>query len=200
MKKIFYVYILKTNEDDIIYVGKGSGSRMYKHIQIAKGKSQNRDKNPKLYNKISSILNKGGYVKPNVVFESLNEDDCFNKEISLINEIGLNDLCNLTIGGEGTSGYKLSEKTKKKMSLAKRGTKRIFSEEHKQNLSNALSGDNHHRYWKNKSLSKETKEKMSLAKKGRKFSDEHRKKISKALKGRKLSKEHKDNIKRSKNV
>ena len=200
MEKLFYVYFLKTNEDEVIYVGKGSGDRMYKHTKIAKGKSKNRKKNPKLYNKISSVIRKGGYIKPEVIFESTIESKCLEKEVFLIKEIGLSNLCNLTEGGEGTSGYRLSEETKKKMSEANKGVKRgEVTAETRKKLSKALKGDNNPKYWKDKKLSKETKKKMSEAKKGRKFSDEHKKKISEALKGRKLSQEHKDNMSKSKN-
>lgn len=44
MNTKFYVYCLITSDNEIIYIGKGSGNRMYKHIQIAKGKSKNKEK------------------------------------------------------------------------------------------------------------------------------------------------------------
>ncbi len=198
MKK-YYVYSLVDDNGNVLYIGKGSGKRMFKHITIAKGNSKNRQCNPKLYNKIMSILNKGGYVIPNIIFESINEIECLNQEIEIIKNIGKENLCNLTDGGEGTSGYHLSEITKERISQSKKGTKREFSEEHKKNLSNALAGDNNAKYWKGKELSEETKLKMSIAKKGKTFSEEHKKKISEALKNRTFSKQHKDNIKISKN-
>ncbi|RLI99135.1 MAG: hypothetical protein DRP08_07560, partial [Candidatus Aenigmatarchaeota archaeon] len=58
----FYVYKLITSDDELIYVGKGSGNRMNKHSQIAMGNSINRTKNPKLYNKIRKIINDGGFI------------------------------------------------------------------------------------------------------------------------------------------
>ena len=198
MEKIFYVYVLKTVDGNIFYVGKGSGDRMYQHIKIAKGNSLSRKKNPKLYNKISSILNSGGYVNSEVIFSSKLENECFSKEVEIIESIGLNNLCNLTTGGEGTSGYKLSEETKKKMSEAKKGKKRVFSDEHRKKLSEAKK-KNPINAWKGKKLSEETKKKMSEAKRGKEFSDEHKKNTSEALKGRELTQEHKDNIRTSKN-
>lgn len=121
--KIFYVYQLVTSDDELIYVGKGSGTRMNKYMQIAMGNSVNRTKNPKLYNKIRKIINSGGFITPKVLFESTSEIDCLNEEVRMIDDIGLENLCNLTNGGEGTSGYNLSEETKMKMSIAKKGRK-----------------------------------------------------------------------------
>ena len=67
MKKKFYVYFLKSDDNKIIYVGKGSGDRMYKHIHIANGKSVNRSKNLKLYNKISSIRKRRMLIYRNLI-------------------------------------------------------------------------------------------------------------------------------------
>jgi len=96
-----------------------------------------------------------------------------NEEIKLIGDIGLENLCNLTIGGEGTSGYNLSEETKMKMSKAKKKEwedGRVMSDEHKEKLleNPQLFKEGHRGHWKDKSLSEETKMKMSKAKKGKK--------------------------------
>jgi len=171
--KIFYVYQLVTSDDELIYIGKGSGNRMNKHSIIAMGNSINRTKNPKLYNKIKKVVDNGGFIKPEIIFKSKLELDCLNEEIKQINKIGLENLCNLTIGGEGTSGYNLSEETKMKMSKAKKKEwkdGRVMSDKHKEKLleNPQLFKEGHRGYWKDKSLSEETKMKMSKAKKGRK--------------------------------
>ena len=58
--KNYYVYhLISTENDKIFYVGKGSGNRMYEHEKIAKNNRKNKLTNPKLYNKISSLFNKG---------------------------------------------------------------------------------------------------------------------------------------------
>jgi|TARA_B110000259_G_scaffold144359_1_gene162571 hypothetical protein len=194
MEKKYYVYQLKTSDGDIIYIGKGTGDRINKHVKIANHKSKNRDKNPKLYNKINSTINKGGYIIPEILFESELEGLCLDEEIRIITEIGLKNLCNLTEGGEGTSGYKLSEETKAKMSASKKGVKRgPMSEETKAKISASKKGSKG--YWEGKVLSDETKQKMSDIKKGKEFSEEHKQNISEALTGRKLSEEHKANLK-----
>jgi hypothetical protein len=204
--KIYYVYVLKTSINEVFYVGKGSGDRMYKHIKIAQGKSRNRDKNPKLYNKISHILKNGGYVITEPIAQFRNEKDCFNHEIQTIKKYGIENLCNLTTGGEGTSGYLLSEETKQKMSNAKKkywserkNNPRIVSDETRKKISESKRGEKNPSYWKGKKLSDEVKQKMSNAKKNTIFSDEHKRKISESLKGRKLSEKHKDNLRKPKN-
>ena len=53
---MYYVYQLSSLIYGPFYIGKGKNGRMYSHIQIAKGNSLNRNKNPHLYNKILKIL------------------------------------------------------------------------------------------------------------------------------------------------
>ncbi len=183
----FYVYQLKTSFGDIIYIGKGSGNRMYKHIQISKGNSLNRNRNPKLYNKISSVIKNGGYIIPEILFESKNETECLSKEIELISKIGKSSLCNLTDGGEGTCGHFLSDNTKKKIALSKMGTKRIFTEEHKLHISQATKGRTSP--WKGKTLSDEMKRKMSESSKGKNsgpISEKRRQSIIDGIRRKKL--------------
>ena len=183
----FYTYQLETADGEIFYIGKGSGNRMYKHIQIARGDSQNRKRNLKLYNKISSEIANGGFIISNVVFRSDDEKECHEKEIKLISEIGKSKLCNLTDGGEGTSGYTLSEEHKRKISSARKGIKRIFTEEHKRNISKAAKG--RVSYWKGKKLPEETKRKMSISAKGKHsgpISDTHRQAIIDGIRRKKF--------------
>lgn len=166
MKKKYYVYQLKTSEGEIIYIGKGSGKRMFQHIYIANGNGINRKGNPKLYNKISKILNDGGYITPEILFESYIEKECHDKEILYISEIGLSNLCNLTVGGEGTGGYKLSAETRLKISLARKNAG-PRSVETRQKISNGLKGRKNREYKTGFTHSDETKLKMSVAKKGK---------------------------------
>lgn len=64
---------------------------------------------------------------------------------------------NLTTGGEGAPGRKLTEEHKKKISVSNKGRK--FTEQHKGNLSKSHLG---------KKFSEETKEKMSKSRQGSK--------------------------------
>jgi hypothetical protein len=71
-------------------------------------------------------------------------------------DLGTGILQNRTDGGDGCSGLKLSEETKRKMSIAKTGTH--ISEEHKQKISKARSCQ---------VISEETRQKLSEANKRR---------------------------------
>jgi len=187
---MFYVYQLSSLKYGSFYIGKGKGQRMYKHIQIAKSNSNSRKKNPHLYNRILKILESKDKIIYKKLFISESENLCLEKEKEFIKEIGTlydvngvkrGPLLNLTLGGEGTCGYKLSEETKKKMSNAKKGIKRgPLSEEIKKKLS--ISNKGNKSYWKGKKLSEETKKKMSNAKKGKKITNIHKEKISISLK------------------
>ena len=107
MNKKFYVYyLISSNDNNVFYVGKGSGDRMYQHVKIAVRDGKKKLSNPKLYNKIVSLLNNGHQVISQIIFESYDEKTCLNHEVEKIKEIGLNNLCNITEGGEG-SHFKL---------------------------------------------------------------------------------------------
>ena len=90
---------------------------------------------------------------------------------------------NLTIGGEGTRGYKASEETKRKISKANKG--RTLSSETRQKMSKARKGR------PGKPRSSETRRKLSESMMGEKnpnygksLTSETRQKMSKAKKGR----------------
>ena len=107
---------------------------------------------------------------------------------------------NMTEGGEGSIGLVHTEKTRKKMSRTRKGVPK--TDEHKQNISKALMGENHPSWGKSpsdetrdkmsksqtgrkggmlgKSHSKATKQRLSDVNKGKTLTDEHRKKISDA--------------------
>jgi len=123
------------------YVGKGKGRR-YK-------RTDNRRSNY-FKNKVNKIKEFG--LKPLVIKlkENLNENNSFILEIELIKSIGRKDLnkgplLNFTDGGEGSSGFKHSEKYKIKMSK--------------------LLTDNS--FWCGKHIPKEIKNKISKSLKGK---------------------------------
>ena len=181
--KTFYTYVLiDSSTNKIFYVGKGSGDRMHKHVQISKGNSICRNRNKKLYNKIKKIISDGNYVIPLKVFENGNELLALEYEIKLISELGLENLCNLTLGGEGTSfpnGF--TETHKKNMSKGKTGHKRKPPTiETREKLSKSQLG--HTGYWKDKTIPKDVKEKMSISHKNIIFTNEHKENIRKSLK------------------
>lgn len=151
---IYYVYQHRRDDTgEIFYVGKGKGKRCF---------SNNRNKHWK------NITNKTSYTIE-IVHDNLPSEIACLVEIGLITKYktqGL-DLCNYTIGGEGTVGYKHSFSSKEIMSKNKKGRK----------------------------LTQEHKDKISKSRKGFKMSDEQKKKLSDHYTGKKLSDSHKQKIK-----
>ena len=119
--KEFYVYKLTDSNGIPFYIGKGMKYKKYDRILFHKN-YWNHNKNKKLKNKINKL---GGIFNTIIILTSRNEQECLNLEIELINKIGLNNLCNLTVGGEGISGYKHTLKTKVKMSNMSKSPSRI---------------------------------------------------------------------------
>lgn len=204
MNKKFYVYyLISTNDNNIFYVGKGSGNRMHQHVKIATNNRKNKSSNPKLYNKIDFLLKNGHEIIPEIIFESYNEKECLDYEVEKIKEIGLDNLCNITVGGEGSSGRPCSIETRIKLSNINKGkiSKRKgikLTEDAKLKISNTMKG--RISSFKGKSLSEESKLKMSISHKDKKFTDEHRDNISKSLLGKKKTEEHITKMRNSFNI
>jgi len=184
----YYVYqLIDPRTNDIFYIGKGQEKRMYQHVDAVKRNKIPNGSNTKLGNKIKKILILGLKIKYKKVFITEIEQEAYDKEKQLIKEIGLENLCNLTYGGEGGGmlGKTISEKQKKQISNVHKG--KILSDETKKKISDAQQGDKNHFY--NKKHSKETKNKISNSKKGQipwnkgiSRSEEIKRKISETLK------------------
>jgi len=98
MNNVFYVYIHRRNDNnEVFYVGKGKDKRSHSKA----GRNQYW----------LNIVNKHGY-SIEIVEKELSEDEAFDLEVELIKFYRENGhkLTNLTDGGEGTSGYKLTRK------------------------------------------------------------------------------------------
>jgi hypothetical protein len=115
----YYIYIHQRNDTGkCFYIGKGKGMR-YK---------QKSGRN-KYWN---SIVNKVGFT-PQILINGLTEDKSFKLEKELIKQVGIDNLANMTEGGEGTSGignnkgHKHSEEVRKIISECRK--KQIFSPE-----------------------------------------------------------------------
>jgi hypothetical protein len=163
MNNNFYIYFhTKLTNDEVFYVGKGKDTRAW----VKRGRSQ-------YWNRIK---NKYGYII-HIVEKDLTEEQAFEREKYWIEYFGKENLVNMTDGGEGSTGYKHSEETIKKMIQVKKGNKHTLghkhSEEHKRKNSESHKG---------KKFSEETKLKMTETRKGKKFSEETKKKISETRK------------------
>ena len=108
---------------------------------------------------------------------------------------------NLTLGGEGGTGHRVSEEARRRIGDKHRG-KAITDEQREKNRASSLamhaslSAEKKELMRKNagRKLSAETRAKMSAAKLGRKFSEEHRANMGAARRGRPLSEEHRQKL------
>ena len=127
---MFYVYLHKKPNGQIFYVGKGKGYRA----------TQKSNRNA--YWK--RVVDKYGY-NVTIFKDNMTEQEAFNLEMELIEAIGLENLTNLTVGGDGISGFTHKAETKRKIGLANSGGSswskgKTFSEEHKRKISDAHKG------------------------------------------------------------
>jgi hypothetical protein len=106
MSKIWYTYhIIDPETNKVFYIGKGFGPRMRIHMTRAlkwrKTNYANQKCNKHLYSKLLQIKDKGLdpiYIK---IFESEIEKEALDREKLEIAKFGLENLCNITYGGEG---------------------------------------------------------------------------------------------------
>lgn len=104
-----YVHCRKT-DNKVFYVGKGTVKRS--NAKSFSGRNEFW---------IRTVKKHGFY--PVIVYRNLCEDDAFKLECELILEIGKENLCNITDGGEGTSGRICSDETKALMSEMFKGVR-----------------------------------------------------------------------------
>lgn len=137
------VYLHRKKTDlSIYYVGIGLKKSRSREIR---GRNTHWQRVYKKYGRIIDII-----------ADDIDLDDAKELEMFIISEIGLSNLCNQTLGGEGFFGGKHSEETKRKISESKMGLK----------------------------LSKETREKLSKARRGFKWSKDAKIKMSESAKKR----------------
>lgn len=172
----FYVYVWTNKINGKRYVGKGHGSRAHSHT---------RGKGAKL---LTQSMRKHGIENFELTFlhENLAEDEAFELETFYITGLKTN-VCdggvgfNMTNGGEGKTGHKASEETRRRMSESQQG--RTLSDESRHKISLAVSNP-----------SDETRRKIREARKRQIITEEHRNKMSEAMKGRELSEDHKQKV------
>lgn len=195
-KKGNFVYENLTFDYEPFYVGKGSNNRINVHVSNAKFFMRNNLK-VKSYkiNKIISILRENLEPIRIKIFESVSEEEIFQKEIETIKLIGRKDLkngflLNKTDGGDGARNQIFTYNTKLKMSLSKKGKK--LSESHRKNIISSLIGRKHSIETKKKMsesrknlMTEEIKNNISIKNKGKIVSEESRLKMSLSKKGKK---------------
>jgi hypothetical protein len=156
-----YVYRhIRKDKNQPFYIGIGSDNKFERAYS-------NLGRN-KYWNRITSNTE----YTVDILFDDINWDDACSKEYEFIQLYGRRDLgngtlCNLTDGGEGAYGRKMSEKTK--IALIKSNTGSKKSKETIIKMSKAKIG---------KLKSDETKLKMSKYRTGKKHSESTIKKLS----------------------
>jgi hypothetical protein len=91
----YYVYFLiDPRNNEIFYVGKGVGNRVFQHINSAIKSPQESDK----LNRIRSIQTKGMQVRHIIHRHGLTENEALEVEASLIDYIGIRGLTNVVNG------------------------------------------------------------------------------------------------------
>lgn len=141
----FYIYVhSRATDGQIFYVGKGRGPRASKVY----------GRNPHW----KRIVAKHEYAVT-IVRGNLTESEALAEEVRLIAEIGRENLCNMTDGGEGTSGHTHKEETKRKQSDSAKRVVRSAERLAKLKVLNV-----------GRTPSEETRQRMSESKIGRKHS------------------------------
>ena len=147
---MFYIYEhIRPDTNAIFYVGKGNGSRH----------KSTKDRNSQW----KSIVEKVGGFKARIIVKDIDEELSLLAErerIDQLKRLGVK-LCNLTSGGQGVSGLKHTDNSKKKMSESR---KNLIPHKH----------------------TEESKEKIRKATTGVIFTEERKRKISESKKGKKM--------------
>lgn len=182
----FYIYrYIRLDTNTPFYIGKGLSKRF---------RDRSSGRNQYFKNIIKTIP-----YEVEIMIYDLSEQEAFEKEIELIKlykDLGYCE-ANLTSGGEGSSGRKMSEKTKEKLREANKNRK--ITDETRAKLSAASKGrpgPNKGKLSPNKGkkMSPKAKLKLSEACKGRRHTPESKLKMSKSRKRRTFTVEHKANL------
>lgn len=174
---LVYALIDSSNPDEMRYIGKTTQKlkeRFKCHLRNAPRDQSNRH----VYNWMRRDLKAGKTLDIIVIEDNLTDAESLQREIYYIDyykALG-HRLTNMTDGGEGMSGYAMTDEHKRKLSKAHTG--KVHSEETKQRISQAKSNP-----------SQELRDRLSEANKGHVPSEEARRNMSKAGKGRVVSEE-----------
>lgn len=147
---MFYTYLHRRADDNLpFYVGKGTGDRAHR----------TNNRNPYWH----KTVKKHGLVVE-IVSPWRTEKEAFEHEKFLIHcfkDMGFN-LVNMSDGGEGQSGYRHNDETKKKLSEASK--KKVVSASERDAASERMKGNS---IWLGRKHSAKAKQKISVGNKGK---------------------------------
>lgn len=178
----FYVYLHVRESNGVpFYVGKGRGKRAWSR------KSRNSYWN--------NVVSKNG-LEVYILAENLTEKEAFEFEIATIEMLGLENLTNMTLGGDGSPGLSPSKETRNKISLANRNpSPEIRARKSAAATGRVLSAASRAKLSESKrNISDETRKKMSAGRKSWSFTEETKIKMRAVISGRKLTEEWKRKI------
>ena len=183
----FYVYeLIDPRNNEVFYVGKGTGNRAYVHQYIVEKYGKDVTNNSDKFNLIGDILSDGLDVIVKKVFKSNDEALCYEMEDKLIQEHGLYNLTNIC---SSKNAGKLSEAVKeglKKSKLNKKRLEYIKSDEYRNMCRENNLGEKNPFYGKGwNSLQRE----VIIEANKKPKSESHKKNISKSLKNSEKLKE-----------
>ncbi len=110
---MFYVYELCEENGKPFYVGKGKAGRWNAHEKLAR-----RGFTYRVHNKIRKLWREGRKIQRRVVFETLDESLALAKEKELIARYGIENLTNMTTGGDGV---RFTPELRQKIGVALKG-------------------------------------------------------------------------------
>ena len=96
---VFYVYLHKRSDGSVFYVGKGKDKRAF----------CKKDRNPYW----RKVVKKNGGFDVEIIYEGLDEETAFAKEVETIAFYGMDNLTNMTLGGVSTTGMRHTSETRK---------------------------------------------------------------------------------------
>lgn len=176
------IYMISNLVNKKVYIGMSLDLNKRKNGHFA-GLRKDRHENERLQNSFNKYGEDAFTFEILIADDNISQDELFKLEQMLIQmfettnrDIGFN----LSLGGRGNLGWKMSEKQKQQRSISYTGEGNpFFGKKHSKETLNRIMANRDWSY----TQTNEYKEKMSKAMKGRKFSEEHSKNKSKAQLG-----------------
>jgi group I intron endonuclease len=185
------VYLVTNKTNGKKYVGQHAGANLESYWQRNVWLAENGYQGKRLlYRAIRKYGENGFDVNPLVIVGTKQEMDYYEIELIRIwDTTNPEKGYNITHGGDGSLGVKMSEETRSKMSKARTGL--VMPESHRKKLAERNKGN---KYALGRKMTPDNFKKLMEVHIGAKRSDEARQRMSEAHKGKKLSEETKQKM------